>query len=221
MSNALKSMYISYPFMQIADRPDWFTQVKDARIVAKFSAASLDMAANDDNIIATFTGIVQNRAYIHVECKPIGLKAIQVPIYREKDACPATQSFFIVDDDMDLSAVGIGLNYRLHPDCVLVMQEAPMITGNTTAVASFYDGSNITAMHTQDGALFYGAVGGGTGLYYQELEESEEYLKGVGLKAINGISGDVWIRGTYPVEVTMGADIIGGTYTMTAKHLKV
>lgn len=197
MPDGLKSQYISYPFMQVASRPDWFRDVKDARIVVTLPAGKLDTDTNGDNIQAILTDMSEAYAIVEVTCCPLEGTTASVPIYRESDV-PTTQSFFLVGDDFDLTEER-EYGHRIHPDCLTLLQTAPSITGYTTGVLKLYNGNNITVSKTASGALIYGVEGGGTGLYKQEVEDT--YIKGLGLRSINGMSGDVWIKGSYPVRV--------------------
>lgn len=209
MPDGLQSLYISYPFMQVADRPAWFRYVKDARIVAEIPAGNWDKSTNGDDIQVILTGMTGSVATVEINCAPVGGTTMSVPIYKEENV-PFTQSFFIIDNDFDTSE-GIAANDRLHPDCLTLLQKAPKINGNTDRMLKFYNGTNMTVDKTATGVLFYGVESGGRGLYNQELEQVDEYMEGKGLRAINGMTGDVWIKGSYPVQVTL----TGETLTVT------
>lgn len=196
MSDGLKSQYISYPFMQVADRPDWFKEVKDARIVATMEAGNLDTEQNGDNIQVILLGMTNSKATVEITCFPLEGATVSVPIYRES-AVPTTQSFILVSDTFDIDAHRTYGN-RLHPDCLTLLQNAPTVNGSTAGIIDFYNGTNLVVTNTQNGVLLYGLEGGGLGLYYQTIEDA--YIKGLGLRSINGLSGDVWLDGSYPVR---------------------
>ena len=212
MPDGLKSQYISYPFMQVADRPDWFRYVKDARIVVEIPVGNWDKSTNGDDIQVILTGMTGSTATVEVTCVPVGGKTVSVPIYKEENV-PATQSFFIIDNDFDTTS-GFTANDRIHPDCLTLLQAAPAINGSTASLLKFYNGNNITASKTVSGVMLYGVEDGGRGLYKQEIHETEEYMEGKGLKSINGFTGDVWIKGAYPVRTTVTGGSIT-TFTVT------
>lgn len=207
MPDGLKSQYISYPFMQVANRPDWFRYVKDARIVVEIPAGNWDKSTNGDDIQVILKGMTGSVATVEVTCVPVGGKTVSVPIYKEKDV-PAKQSFFIIDNSFDTTQ-GFAANDRLHPDCLTLLQSAPTINEIEPGLLKFYNGNNMTASRTATGVMLYGVEDGGRGLYKQEIAETEEYMEGKGLKSINGFSGDVWIKGAYPVRTA----VTGGTVT--------
>ena len=194
--------------MQIANRPEWFRSIKDARIVATFPAKNLDMDKNGDHLVATLKTIADGLATVEVSCEPLGSVTVYVPIYR-KSVVPHTQSFFIVEDDFDIDSFRV-YGQRLHPDCIVVLQEAPKIEGYTTSLIKFYTGYNVAVTKTANGILFWGIEGGGFGLYPDTIKETDSYKSGQGLISINGLSGNVWIKESYPVKVvtrTVGNNI--------------
>lgn len=207
MPDGLKSQYISYPFMQVADRPAWFRYVKDARIVVEIPAGNWDKSTNGDDIQVILKGMTGSTATVEINCVPIGGKTVSVPIYKEEDV-PTKQSFFIIDNNFSTTP-GFTANDRLHPDCLTLLQLSPTINGGTSSLLQFYNGTNMEVSKTTTGIMLYGVEGGGRGLYKQDIHETEEYMEGKGLKSINGLTGDVWIKGAYPVRTT----VTGGSVT--------
>ena len=199
MLNALKDLYICYPFMESWNSPEWTKHVKDIHIVVELMAGDLEDDMNGDRLTAFITGTTGSTATVTCTCGSI-VEVKNIGIYRESAGCPATQNYMLVDDEFDLAVDH--KDQRIHPDCIVWLQEAPVIVGQTSSVVCFQNGNNINATDTTDGVLLYGVENGGTGRYKQVLSDVAPYRLGKGLVAVNGMTGDIWVRGSYPVKTT-------------------
>lgn len=216
MLNSLKDLYICYPFMETLYPPEWVQHVKDIHLVVELPAAGITASKNDDRLIAMINGNTGSVAAVDITCGTIA-KTCYIPIYREEDGCPATQNYMLVDNDFEITG-GTYTNQRIHPDCIVYLQEAPLITGQTASVV-LKNGCNVGVSETDDGALLYATEGGGLGQYVQELDAAA-YALGKGLRSINGMSGEVWIRGDYPVKETTTVSNGKATLTVTTEEVE-
>lgn len=223
MFNSLNDLYVCYPFMPIAERPDFFQHVKDIRVTATMPAANiLPQYKNLNSLSATLVGfgteVVGTQevdvAYVTVVCTQYGyMETLPVRIW---NTVPATESYCLVDDDFEIP--GGEVLYELHPDCIYLQQIAPRLTGFPAQLICS-DGYNVEATASTSGVSFYGAPSVGLGSWLNTT--CPEGRSGVGLNTINGIIGDVSISGYgklrinaekegYKLILTV-ADITGGT----------
>jgi hypothetical protein len=118
----------------------------------------------------------------------------------------------LVDDVCDLPDIVDG-RYELQPDVLVFMQEAPKIIFDGVAITDLTatDGYNVSVNKSTDGIMFFGAAGVGSGVFTtvpnRDYDPGPAY-SGVGARSINGLDGSVWIKGAYPVDVSMGSDLI-------------
>ena len=215
MFNSFKDLYVCYPFMTIAERPDFFQHVKDIRVTATMPASNiLPQYKNLDSISATLVGfgteIIGTQAvpvaYITVVCLQYGyMHTIPVRIW---STVPATESYCLVDDAFE--APTGELLYELHPDCIYFQQKAPKLIGYPAALRCS-DGTNIEATAATTGVSLYGAPGVGTGTWKTSRPAGHN---GIGINSINGIIGDVTILGTGSVKVQTDRTVDTMTITL-------
>lgn len=197
MFNSFNDLYVCYPFMPLAERPDFFQHVKDIRVTATMPASNiLPQYKNLNSLSATLVGfgteVIGTRevpvAYITVVCLQYGyMNTIPVQVWT---GVPATESYCLVDEDFE--APEGDLVYELHPDCLYLQQAAPRLLGYP-AQLSCTDGYNVEATASTSGVSFYGAPSVGLGLWMAPA--CPVGRSGVGLNTINGIIGDITITG--------------------------
>ena len=151
-------------------------------------------------------------ARFEVTCRQLGIvdKEVTAPLYVWTTNCPSTGSYVIVDDINAFENVAsTGLSYVVNPDVLVFMQEAPVIRYGTTAlseVISFTSGYNTNVSLSATGLTVYGAVGSGLGTYRAYPtgidEDTFEARQNFGASSINGIQGNVWLDGTYPMRAS-------------------
>ena len=228
MLDALKELYISYPFMPVEDRPDLFTHIKDIRCVAEMPAANpISLVENDNYIRAWLIGLTSTTATVRIQCGQYGLTSeMPVPIYQASVGAPATNSYVLVDDAFVVPDGPI--LYELQPDTLIFMQTAPEILITVKKENEDYDPSdedslpykmdtnilsgptistaysqNVSITKGQSGIIIYGAPGAGLGVYttVPTCYDWPTYMRGEGAISINGLSGYVRIDDAYPVDI--------------------
>jgi len=224
MLDSLIDLQISYPFLPTAIKPDWFNAIKDIKLTVILTSSetlSEYKEINDNNIKVVLTGVnvAGLLARFEVTCRQLGIvdKEVTAPLYVWTTNCPATGSYVIVDDINAFENVAAtGLSYVVNPDVLVFMQEAPVIRYGTTAlseVLSFNSGYNTNVSLSATGLTVYGAVGSGLGTYRAYPtgidEDTFEARQNFGASSINGIQGNIWLDGTYPMRAS--AQVIGST----------
>ena len=222
MFNSFNDLYVCYPFLPIAERPDFFQHVKDIRVTATMPAANiLPQYKNLSSLSATLVGFGTEVmgveevpvAYVTVVCAQYGyMDTISVRVWT---SVPSTESYCLVDEDFE--APEGDLIYELHPDCIYLQQVAPKLLGYPAQLACS-DGYNVEATASTSGVSFYGAPSVGLGMWQTACPAGRS---GVGLNTINGIIGDATITGYGKLRVNSTkegdklvltvADITGGT----------
>jgi len=217
MLESLKDLYISYPFLPLPQPPDYFSHIKDVRIVLELPAADLLLGykngRNGNYIRVWLTGFVPadgtNEAYAtaEIECLQVSDDSfnVRLPLADWTAGVPATQNWLMCDQALlaDLPVFGDSERYELNPDVLVLQQVAPVIYKNGEALSDLTveNGHNVQVNLTNGQISFYGAPGVGDGLFapntpYQLAAE----LQAAGARSINGLSGDIRIDGTFPVR---------------------
>ena len=224
MLDSLIDLQISYPFLPVANKPVWFDAIKDIRltvVLASSETLSEYKEINDNNVKVVLTGVNVSGllARFAVTCRQLGIvdKEVTAPLFIWTTNCPSTGSYVVVDDLSVFTGVAsTGLNYVVNPDVLIFMQEAPVIRYGTTAmdeVLSFKSGYNADATLSATGITIYGAIGVGSGTYRSYPDGIDvdvfEARQNLGASSINGIQGNVWLDGTYPMKAS--AQVIGNT----------
>lgn len=228
MLDALKDLYISYPFMPVENRPELFTHIKDIRCVVEMPAANpISLVENDNYIRAWLIGLTTTVATVRIECGQYGLTSeMPIPIYQASVGSPATNSYVLVDDAFVVPSVPI--LYELQPDTLIFMQTAPKICITIKKKNENYDpyeegsqpyeldtnilqgptiytaySQNVSITKGQNGIIIYGSPGAGLGVYTSVpgCYIQPTYMKGEGAISINGLSGYVRIDDAYPVDI--------------------
>lgn len=209
MLDSLKDLYISHPFLPVADAPEWFSHIKDIRCVITFDAANniLQYKKNGNYVRAWLVGLTNISATIKILCKQLQdtPKYIEVLKAVWTDGVPSTENYMLTDSDYT-APVSFSGEYELNPDVLVIMQKAPAVYKDGTKLPvglEFVDGHNVAVSKMDNGILLYGAAGAGReGVYETDpLGVLGEHQHGLSAKNINGMSGSVWLKGTFPVVV--------------------
>jgi hypothetical protein len=128
MYNNLKDLNISYPFLPVETMPDWFRHIKYMRVSVTLPAQQPEeQTQNGDNIIATLVELGGYTSKVRVQCKTYGYdEEISVPVFT--GSIPHGNSFIYTDSVLPHLT---GLSYRVHPSCLMVQQEAPLLRVET------------------------------------------------------------------------------------------
>ena len=82
MLDSLKDMYISYPFMPVADPPDWYKNVKDIRCVVAMEASNSISQYRNGNYLRAWLVKENGHLGIAVRCDQHAYEdIIEVPVY--------------------------------------------------------------------------------------------------------------------------------------------
>lgn len=215
MLDSLKDLYVSYPFLYQGEPSSWMQHIKDVRCIAVFDAVdSIPQYKNGKKVWATLT-ITQDEesqliATATVYCTELSANGVEVQLAIQKweDGVPASGNYILVDSEFAYNAE-MAQEHMLHPDTILVMQEAPTLyiangssTVETDSTICFRNGNNVGASNVQDVVLLFGAVAAGNGVYtYDVLNALDPSQHGLGVRSINGLTDKVWLKGSYPVLV--------------------
>lgn len=215
MLDSLKDLYVSYPFLYQGEPPAWMQHIKDVRCIAVFGAVdSIPQYKNSKKVWATL------RIELNEESQPIATATVyctelsetgvevHLDIKNWEAGVPTSGNYMLVDAEFVYNAE-MSEEHALHPDTIIVMQEAPTLyirSGSmqteTDSTICFRNGNNVAASNVQDVVLLFGAVAAGNGVYTSDvigaLDDSQQ---GLGARSINGLSDKVWLKGSYPVKV--------------------
>lgn len=222
MLEALKDLYISYPFMPLSEPPAWFKHVKDIRLVVTLPASNIIskykksahgpveyVEGNWYAIRAYLKSIdmVAQTASIDVYCEQVQEDPIPftVNMYDWTAGVPSEQSYMLIDNDLAPTAIPTA-GYELQLDTLLFMQVAPALYVDSIKCDRqlvFGMGHNVSVSKVGDGVLFYGATG--TGLGTVSSDDSVDILgETVSLASIKPRDhvGDATIVSKTPTSVT-------------------
>lgn len=211
MLDSLKDLYISYPFMPVADAPDWYAHIKDIRCVIVLSATDFISQYKNGNRLRAWLKKKDNSLTIKAECYGI-TKTLTLTIYDWTSGAPGTMSYMLVDDGFKAADVAEG-EYELQPDTLVFMQEAPKVFKKTGTSWDLLPklivkhGYNISVSTTPNGFMFFGAAGVGEGTITAASSELPASQQGYGARSLNGFTGDVWLDGSFPVVVDMNSNL--------------
>ena len=225
MSEPLKDLAVSYPFMPEVTTPDALKHIKDVRLV--YTLPAVTATIGNSHTLTFHASLISINAYeasFQVVCTPFAVDTlVTVPVYIGVDTCPATNSYVLVD-----AAVSYSGTHKLHPDCLLFLQEAPKLFAVSrlditkedvaTNVSSnafgkrikIENGNNVVVTGSSKTLRFTGGVGAGTGVYTSSpwIDATLVPDETKGLISINGITNDVIITGAPSVTVSS----LPGTY---------
>ena len=231
MLDALKDLYISYPFMPVEEAPELFAHVKDIRCVVVLDAMNpISQVENDNYIRAWLTAIDTRSATIEVKCGQYGYRGyVTVPVYTASAGAPATQSYVLIDDALVIPDTAF--RYELQPDTLMFLQKAPKLNievyGATEAVPitgatiRTDNGYNVSITKGQNGIIIYGAPGVGLGTYsYIPACYTVPFnMQNFGAISINGLNDYVRIDPSYPVDIE--ADLSQSNIKLVIKNGEV
>ena len=211
MIESLKDLYISYPFLPVEDKPDWFNHIKDVRLTVILDAANPILGyKNASNIRVWLTGLdpAHMVASFKVRCKQMTSEDIPVTanLVSWETGSPSTGNYVVIDSAALLPTL-TEVEYELNPDVLLFMQNAPIMYYGAQQMPhaiSVKTDHNVAASLTATGISLYGAAGGGTGVYTSvpkgmTLSEDKQSL---GANSVNGTQGMVWLVATFPAKAT-------------------
>ena len=139
MLESLKDLYISYPFLPVADAPDFFNHIKDIRVVHQLPATDLLLGyknnRNGNYVRAWLTrlvpadGTTDAYAEIKIQCSQVQdeLITVHVPFVDWASGVSHAESWLMCDWELmeDLAAIPAFAPYELNPDVLVLMQKAP------------------------------------------------------------------------------------------------
>lgn len=206
MLESLKDLYISHPFLPVADAPVWFSHIKDIRCVLVYDAVKNILEYKNGNYVrAWVVGLTDSSIRVKVECRQLSEqnKFVDIPTFDWTLGVPNTQSYALIDSDFAAPETFAG-QYELNPDVLVIMQKAPAmyINGVKQPVGLDFDnGYNVSVSKNNNGVLLYGGAGAGKGSYtFDPLGVLGDWQQNLGLRNINGKTDDIWIKGTFPVK---------------------
>lgn len=205
MLESLKDLYISHPFLPVADAPEWFSHIKDIHCVVTFDAVANPQNKNGNYVRAWLIGLSASSATVRVQCKQLQNNYIDVvvPLVVWTGAISTSGNYALIDSDF-VAPDSFSGQYELNPDVLVIMQKAPVLYLNgikQPVGLEFKRGYNVSVSRVNDGVLLYGAAGAGEGTYkYDPTETLEDYQKGLGAHSVNGITESIRIDGTFPVS---------------------
>jgi hypothetical protein len=204
MSEEIRNLAVSYPFLPGPATPEELKHIKDVRIVYTLPAIERTRATRHTlEFSAVLAHISESVALFNVTCVPYDIsEQVAVPVYVGIDTCPTTNSYVIVSEPVDYNG-----QHPLHPDCLLFLQEAPKLKVRTrtnvtkvdeaqTTIENFGDaikfgnGHNVIVEGNGTKVTFSGGVGSGLGVYTESPYIDDDYdpeAQAEGLRSINGI----------------------------------
>lgn len=231
MLDSLKDLYISHPFLPVADAPEWFSHIKDIRCVVTFDAANniLQYKKNGNYVRAWLVGLTAASATVEIECKQIqdAVKSVTLvtclwtdyPVTvpdpdnnREATRPFRPQSYVLVDSDF-VPPEHFSGRYELNPDTLVIMQTAPIMSVNGVpqeACIEAHKGHNVAVSKSNNGILFYGASDVGDRMYKScpIAGVLGDWQQGLGARNINGMTGDLWLSGVFPVKDSFDQPVV-------------
>lgn len=131
MINTLKDLAVCYPFLPVSGTtvPELFKHIKDIRIkIVLPSREPLHTGMNTKVFSAQLNAITAATATFLIDCTEYGKsEELKVPVYTDMNTCPVTDSYVLMDTELEAS----GLAYEVHPNCLIFMQEAPLLKMQT------------------------------------------------------------------------------------------
>ena len=242
MFEPIKERSIYYPFLPTSstDALEVAAHIRDARLYVPY----IDTANNDLVYEIQLTSITSESitftwtATPYGESQPAHSGTITALVVHGIDASPATlqqlgSNYVLVDATFDaqtLSESTALASLRLHPDCFVFQQSAPILyvqprTALTTdgsatlgpvsplsgPIIRVEDGYNVTVSGDGSTILLTGLKGGGAGLVpatsttFADIASAPPEVLTQGLRSINGIDGNVTLAGyTQVIGVTGG-----------------
>ena len=229
MLESLKDLYVSYPFLPVAEKPAWFNHIKDVRLTVVLDAANaISEYKNANNVRAWLTAIDPSKsvATFKVQCLHFGITDMEVTanLMRWEDGSPSIGSYTLVDDISQLPAI-TDAEYELNPDVLLFMQKAPVMyyenqeMPRTIAVKK---GHNVMASLTPNGIELFGSPGVGEQRYTKLPQGLYTYdnKKSLGVSSINGMQNMVWLTASFPTKIQTESNA-GNRVTLTISREKL
>lgn len=222
MLESLKDLYITYPFLPVSIQPEFFSHVKDVRLILELPATDLLLGyknnQNGNYIRVWLTGFAAGKAQLRIQCSQVSDEDFieNVPLYAWDNEAPPSGSYMLCDQDIIDNPPAVGTDYELNPQALVLLQKAPKLSlcGQTMQpTIQVEDGHNVVASITNDMITLYGAPGVGRPGNWSVNEPFavDEDKQALGARTINGLYGAVTIDGSFPVRVDLTAGNLGVT----------
>lgn len=245
MSNELKDLSISYPFMPVAVQPAFFRNVKYMRIVVILPAGQpVNLAKNGDYIVAMLTGFDATTAHVRVTCSAYGYSEnYNVPIVWS--GIPTGNNWMYVEGDIEWPQDAPEAGYRIHPSCLVFQQMAPILKieksdsglppviiqqddDDTISpymldtdmfqwddILELENGHNVEVSGSSDSIVFTAAAGIGKGVFPVKFYTQADNLAGKRGVGMHSINGRT---GDVLIhgDRSVEVDTVGNTVTITA-----
>lgn len=247
MSDSIQDFATCYPFLPLGtsgyETPDALKHIKDVRLTFVVPAYEHMHGRNYLHFDVRLTGITSGSAtFVLYIVEPSGFDANMVVVprvstytktvtLRNVSSAVIHANDYVLVDDTSISFAGSA--HVLHPDCYMILQEAPVLSYvnrpvvDKTDTASdcteqifssvsevvFSNGTNMAVSGRESSVLINCGRGLGTG-EVQTIpwsDASEDLIAPKGLRSINGITDSVSIKGIGSVSVTdSGANVDPG-----------
>lgn len=242
MSDSIQDFATCYPFLPLNttgySTPAALKHIKDVRLTfeipayehiqgnnfLRFDVRLLDIAAG----YATFTLYIVEPGGLDANLMvvPRVSEYTKTVALRDVSAAVTDANDYVLVDDTSITYTGS--EHVLHPDCYVILQNAPVLSYvnrpvvDKTDTASdmteqvfdsvsevvFSDGNNMVLSGRESGVLITCGKGLGTGdvIVIPWSDASEALIEPKGLRSINGVSDSVSIKGIGSVSVTEAGD---------------
>lgn len=216
MHNDVKLSQIYYPIINTSD--DVTKYIVDAKVTYIITDNKVGKT-NNGHIRIILRSITSSKATIELHIPNSYAIYMEIPVVNISEVVtpPVTDSYILITKDLGTLT---DLEYDIHPDCLTVMQEAPVLSiGVRYGVISmdkasveykytFKDtivlnsGNNVTVSGTPEIIIIDAGVGLGNGLFKQDPlldgTSTNTPLIAKGLRSITGNAGAVSIRSNSP-----------------------
>ena len=232
MTEPIRDLANWYPLLPSGSMPSAAKDVLDVRVIVKLPAEDYAYQVNGvakDMCSAVLDSFSSSVATVSVTLPDGVRQQMSIPVYVGRDAGPAPGGSYVViaKTQPGVSAV----DRRIHPDCLLFMQDAPTVTfmnrgsvskidarpgqhggrqdgatGDPTPVSlnplSFEDGYNVSVSVVDGSLVFTGAAGAGAGVFTSSPYSDVASLATTPGKGLRSINGK-----TGDVVIT-GSDVV-------------
>jgi hypothetical protein len=209
MTNDIKLSQIYYPIINTLD--DTTKYIVDAKIVYIIENEP-ENTTNIDFIKAVITDIDNDIAKIDLYLPNYTIKHLTIPVINISNISKPTdsESYLLVTKDLDIMT---NLYYEIHPDCLFIMQKAPVISvgiregaiSMDTAYTEYKhtytdtiyleDGYNVNVSGTDNSIDISAGKGLGKGVFRKDPLNPDKPIAinavARGLRSINGINNNV------------------------------
>ena len=235
MSNTIRDLIAWYPLLPSGTAPpDAVSKILDMKIIVCLEPVDTqyDQVYNSPEFSFQLLSISGGSATVRRVCPLAGEPAnMTINVYVGRDACPPSgESYIVVSESVSWTG-----SAEVHPDCVLFMQRAPVLTFYATSLTeafevahtacpmlplSFADGHNMQVEHSSGVLRFISGSGYGLGIFTEPpggtggvVVDAPAAQISKGLRSINGLTGDVRIHTDSTMQIEV--DSSGGPVFLT------